>query len=167
MRQFAKFTATCLALLSLPTLACGGGTRQTVIDLNYDSVMDRTRPNPGSNLTVHFHIQLVLSGKNSTSQTFQLSSGSQVDSRMSNQTLVNGDSSGVWRVAGRNTLVHIQQMRQSVRTLTVSVRPDNTCSLTVRDVLKPAFSEYLFKASYTDWQYYSRYENINEQCQIR
>jgi hypothetical protein len=50
-------------------------------------------------------------------------------------------------------------MAQSVRTITATLKPDKTCDLNVRDVLKPGFHEYAFQARWTaGLEYYSRHE---------
>ena len=134
------------------------------IDISYDMVMDRSHPNPATNLRSHFHIHLVLSGKHSVSQTVDLTSAGNLDHRASSKTL--GAGAGGWHVASENKLVHVISMPQSVRTMIVTVN-GASCDFTVTDVLKPGFSEYKFTASYTNWEFYNRYENLNPQCNIR
>ena len=132
------------------------------IDISYDMVMDRSHPNPATNLRSHFQIHLVLSGKNSVSQTVDLTSAGNLDHRASSKIL----GAGGWRVASPNKLVRVVSMPQSVRTMIVTVN-GATCNFSVTDVLKPGFTEYKFTASYTSWEFYNRYENLNPQCEIR
>jgi hypothetical protein len=134
------------------------------IDLSYDMVMDRTHPNPATNLRSHFQIHLVLSGRNSVSQTVDLTSAGNLDHRANSKVL--GVGAGGWHVASENRLVHVVNMPQSVRTMVVTVN-GASCNFTVTDALKPGFSEYKFTASYTSWEFYNRYENLNPECNIR
>jgi hypothetical protein len=161
-RHFFVFAAV-LGLASAYVASAQAETNKDVnIDISYDMVMDRSHPNPATNLRSHFHIHLVLSGKNSVSQTVDLTSAGNLDHRANSKAL----SAGGWHVASANKLVRIISMPQSVRTMIVTV-DGASCNFTVTDVLKPGFSEYKFTASYTNWEFYNRYENLNPECLIR
>jgi hypothetical protein len=158
-----------VVLLSTSVMSqAGDASKKTVIDLNYDAVMDETHPIPSNGDTAHFHIQVVLSGKNNVSQEFRLSHGDKIDEQSTGGSLGQSSFSGVWHVASRNRLVHVWDMAQSVRTITVELNSDNTCTMHVTDRLKPGFREYAFQANWTNGlQYFSRYENVNESCRIQ
>jgi hypothetical protein len=169
MRRYLGPLAIALSAVAAPTEAQDSSSdKKTVINLNYDSVMDRARPNPMSDGKAHFHIQVTLWGKNKITQVQDLSSGRLSEQRTTDQDLGEDARSGVWHVASRNRLVHVWNMAQSVRTIAVTLKPDNTCDLNVKDVLKPGFHEYAFQARWTaGLEYYSRYENTNTSCEIR
>jgi hypothetical protein len=169
MRRHFIFLLTSLSFVPIHTRAQEATPeKKTVIDLDYDSVMDRAHPNPLTNGQVHFHIRVVLSGKNKISQTHDLQSGSLSQQNSTDQALGEDARSGAWHVVSSTRLMHIWNMPQSVRTITVTINPDNTCNMEVRDTLKRGFREYAFQARWTaGLEYYSRYENINPKCEIR
>jgi hypothetical protein len=162
---FLVFFSAILALASAHFASADAETtnKDVNIDISYDMVMDRSHPNPATNLRSHFHIQLVLSGKNKVSQTVDLTSAGNLDHRASSKAL--GAGAGGWHVASKNKLVRVVSMPQSVRTMIVTVEGES-CNFAVTDVLKPGFSEYKFTASYTNWEFYNRYENVNPECKI-
>lgn len=164
MRQHLVFLAAAFgfAAATLTDARAQAANKDVTIDLGYDMVMDRTHPNPATNLRSHFHIQLLLSGKNTVSQTVDLTSAGNLDHRANSKAL----GAGGWHVASKNRLVRVVSMPQSVRTMVVTV-DGGSCNFTVTDALKPGFSEYKFTASYTTWEFYNRYENLNPQCAIR
>jgi hypothetical protein len=154
-----------MSFLSTTALA---GSESPVIVLDYDSVMDRVRPNPMTGGTVHFHIEVTLHDGNKVSQSQTLQSGRLSQDWTISQDLGESHRSGIWHIESRDTLKYIWNMAQSVRTITVKLLPGNTCSMNARDQLKPGFSEYAFGARWSNGlEYYSRYENTNMSCSIR
>jgi hypothetical protein len=166
MKRHVLFFAAVLGLASAHFISAQAQTtkKDVNIDIGYDMVMDRSHPNPATNLRSHFHIHLVLSGNKSVSQTVDLTSAGNLDHRASSKVL--GAGAGGWHVASENKLVHVVNMPQSVRTMIVTV-DGASCNFSVTDVLKPGFREYKFTASYSDWEFYNRYENLNPECNIR
>ena len=139
-----------------------------VIAIDYDAVMDRVRPNPMTGGTVHFHVEVTLHDGNKISQSQRLQSGQLTQDWTIDQNLGESQRSGVWHIKSRDTLKYEWNMAQSVRTIMVKLLPGNSCNVTVRDQLKPSFSEYAFAARWTSGlEYYSRYENTNVNCTIR
>jgi hypothetical protein len=61
MRLFVSLPAIAASAFAAPTRARDSSSdKKTVIDLNYDSVRDRARPNPMSGGSAHFYIQVTL-----------------------------------------------------------------------------------------------------------
>lgn len=160
---FKRLYTCSFVLLAIPVSAVAGGP---VIMLDYDSVMDRVRPNPGNDLRAHFHIELQLSGSSGITQSYTLSSGSHTQNAITSGNLGRQLGSGVWHVISSQKLQHTYNMPQSVRTLTITMRKNDKCELNVVDHLKPGYTEYMFRAQWTEWESYSRYENINETCAV-
>jgi hypothetical protein len=142
----------------------------TVIDLTYDSVMDMVRPTNYPGISVHHNLQVVLSAGNKLSEKRDRSTKQYSDKNAMTQVLRGGADNGVyasWRLLSKDHLVRIERDPQSIRTMTVTLTSPTTCSLEVKDELKPGFSEYAFlRISTHELGYFSSYRVVSTSCAI-
>ena len=146
----------------------GNAAANTVIDLTYDSVMDMVRPEVHPGIAVHHNLQVTVSGAGNLSEGRNRSAGPYQDRNAMMQVLSSsGDDAAYasWRAAPDGRLVRVQNDPQSIRTMTVTLLPGNTCRLEVVDQLKPGFSEYAFlRISTHTIGYFSTYRVTRTSC---
>jgi hypothetical protein len=138
------------------------------IDLTYDSNMDMSKPEVHPNISVHHNLQVRMSGGKLT-ENRDRSTGRYFDKNATVHEHGSTDTGNVsWRVIDQNHLVRTQSFPQSVRKMTVTVNPDNTCRLDVADELKPGFQEYAFlRVSVHTLGYFSSYRVVSTSCTIQ
>lgn len=155
---------------ALALLAATPARAATVIDLTYDSVMDMVRPTLHPGIAVHHNLQVVLSAGNKVSEKRDRATNRASDKNAMMQVLHSSGDNGAyatWHVLPGNRLVRIQRDPQSTRTMTVTLASPTTCSLEVRDALKPGFNEYAFlRVSVHELGYFSNYRVTNTSCAI-
>jgi len=156
-----------LALAAAPATAAA----DNIIDLTYDSVMDMVRPQMRPGIAVHHNLQVTISAHNNLTEDRNRNAGPYRDQNAMTQVLASsGDESNYasWRMQPDGRLVRIQNDPQSIRTMTVTFLPANTCHLDVVDRLKPGFSEYAFlRISTHTIGYFSTYRVVRTSCAIR
>jgi hypothetical protein len=161
----ALAVALALGASAKPVFAADG---TIAIDLTYDSTMDMSKPEVHPNISVHHNLQVRLSGGKLT-ENRDRSTGRFFDKNATVQEHGSADAGNVsWHVIDQKHLVRIQSFSQSVRKMTVTVNPDNTCRLDVTDELKPGFQEYAFlRVSVHSIGYFSSYRVVSTSCTIQ
>jgi len=145
--------------------------KSTEIDLTYDAVMDMVRPAVHPGIVVHHTLQITISGYDRLSEQRDRSTHGYRDNNQTMQVLGSTDdeqSYVSWKVAAAGTLVREQNDPQSTRTMTVTLLPENKCTLEVVDRLKPGYTEWKFlRISVHTMGYFSSYKVTQTSCAIR
>ena len=167
-RLFIAAGGLSMAALLASTMPAVGAAGQINIDLTYDSVMDLVRPISRPGISVHHNLRVTLNG-NKLSENRDRSTGRYFDKNATVQERGSTDPyQVVWRVVDQQHLVRTQVFPQSVRTMTVTLNPDNTCRLDVVEQLKPGFQEYAFlRISVHELGYFSSWRVVGTACAIR
>lgn len=167
----ARLPGIIIAALGSLAAAPAPSTSQFVIDLTYESVMDMVRPEVRPNIRVRHNLHVTVARDNGLSEQRNRSTKQYYDQNAMAQVLDSrGDDStyASWRTAPDGTLVREQNDRQSTRTMTVTLLPDNTCRLDVVDRLKPGFTEYEFlRITSHSMGSFSTYRVVGTTCKIR
>jgi hypothetical protein len=166
--SFGVASGVSVALMVASAAPAVGAGGQINIDLTYESVMDLVRPISRAGISVHHNLNVTLNG-NKLSEARDRSTGRYFDKNATVQERGSTDPyQVVWRVVDQQHLVRTQAFPQSVRTMTVTLNPDNTCRLDVVDQLKPGFQEYAFlRISVHELGYFSSYRVVGTTCAIR
>lgn len=142
----------------------------TTIDLTYDSVMDMVRPEVPLGIHVHRKLQVTLAEGNQASETRERQVKGASDQNAMRHVLGATNDEGncaVWHVVGKEQLMRVQRDPQSTRTMIVTLTSPTTCSLEVKDELRPGCSEYAFmRVSQQTLGYFSSYQVTNTSCAI-
>jgi len=143
---------------------------QTTIDLTYDTTMDMVRPMAYPGIKVHHALTVTLSQDNQVSETHNREANGQADTFAHEAALGGGDPQSyapVWHVVSAGELVRTQNEVQSTRTITVKLTSPTTCSVEMKDELKPGFSDYAFlRISQHTLGYFVNYRIVNPSCAI-
>jgi len=158
-------------LLSILPMSPVNSASATVIDLTYDSLMDMVRPEVHPGIAVHHNLQVTISGGGGVAEQRDRSARQYRDQNAMTQVLSSAGDEGTyaaWRIASDGRLIRTQDDPQSMRTMTVTLLPGNTCRLDVIDQLKPGFAEYAFlRISTHTIGYFSSYRVTRTTCTIR
>jgi hypothetical protein len=160
-----------LLVLASAAFAAPAAAGQTTIDLTYESVMDMVRPDVHPGVKVHHNLQVILSEDNQVSETHNRNASGLSDKFARQQALGSGDAQGsfepVWHVVSKDELVRIQNEPQSTRTITVTLTSSTTCSIAVKDELKPGYAEYAFpRIGQHALAYFTGYQIVGSTCAI-
>ena len=143
---------------------------QTTIELTYESVMDMVRPDVHPGVKVHHNLQVVLSEGNQVTETHNRNANGLSDKFAHEAALGGGDAQSyepVWHVVSAGELVRTQNEVQSTRTITVTLTTPTTCSVAVKDELKPGFAEYAFpRIGQHALAYFTGYHIVGSTCAI-
>jgi hypothetical protein len=158
-------------VLASAAFAAPAAAGQTTIDLTYESVMDMVRPEVHPGVKVHHSLEVILSEDNQVSETHNRNANGLSDKFARQQALGSGDAQGsyepVWHVVSKDELVRIQNEPQSTRTITVTLTSPTTCSVAVKDELKPGFAEYAFpRIGQHTTAYVTGYAIVGSTCAI-
>jgi len=165
-----RATRFLLPVLASAAFAAPAAAGQTTIDLTYDSVMDMVRPDVHPGVKVHHSLEVVLSADNQVTETHNRNANGQSDKFAHEAALGGGDAQSydpVWHVVSAGELVRTQNEVQSTRTITLTLTSPTTCSVAVKDELKPGFTEYAFpRIGQHTTAYFTGYQVVGATCAI-
>jgi hypothetical protein len=156
-------TILVLAALSLgaTVAAAAQDAKKTTIHVVFQGFYERVRPGYAAGITTE-KFDLVLSGGNSIEQTFNGVNG------LASKTFVTGQTlgGGRWRVAGPHRLVGVENLPQSVRTMTIDVS-GKTCKASWKAELLPGFAEYnIYSITLGAFAFYKQARMVSSTCEI-
>jgi hypothetical protein len=167
MRSIASvIVVACLS--SIPLGSSHAGSGRTVLDVSYDYSEVRLRPTYDPNIRGTRKFRLILSGNNQVTVQQSNSAGGARPSRAEwTNEMQAGSGAYSWRFAGPNRLTKLSDWPQSTSITTITTN-GSKCTVRVREVLKPGFTEYKMPMlSRDEFGFYKNIVLSNFSCSIR
>ena len=162
--------ALSLVLIAGMDAAFAQTAKETVLSYSYDMTLSRINPCCGVD-TVHFDHTLTLKSDNTVVETARISYPNfQRDYPPYSGQL--GKPSNlpdqIWHVMPDNTLLWGAEALHSLRTKTIKRSAAGGCTFSIKDRLKPGFSDYAYpNAKNGQVSYFSSVQYTNMVCRIR